>query len=180
MRLSRSCRRRSTGLFGLELSLIAAAVLAATPARVVGEGSYLGSYGDWEAHVYRIDPAEVRCALRALHPAIIEAEIYWIFNTRNADRLPDGFLAVDRRIADGASDLAVVVDGRDRFALKIGDDGHGYSLASDAGSLIAAMRRGLTMDVIVTRRTAGRRVLTVSLIGFTRGSEAARAACFSR
>ena len=154
------------------------ALLLPVPASGQGGGSYIGSYSDWEAHVYRIDAGETRCALRALHPAILEAEIYWVFNTRHAERLPDGFLAVDRRVADGASQLAVIVDGEHRFALRLGADGHGYSLGSDAPRLMAALRRGLAMDVIIERRTSGRQVLPVSLLGFTRGTDAARKACY--
>lgn len=158
------------------LALIAAALVSA-PLRAQNAGSYIGSYLNWEGHVYRIDDSETRCAVRALHPAILDAEIYWIFNTRLRDRIPDGVLAVDRRIADGAAEIAVVVDGDQRFMLTIGDDGYGYSQGADADRLIRAMRRGIDMSVIVTRRTTGQQVLPVSLLGFTRGSDAARAAC---
>lgn len=158
------------------LTLLAATV-SSNPIRAQTAGSYIGSYSNWETHVYRIDDVETRCAVRALHPAILEAEIYWVFNTGLLDRLPDGFLAVDRRIADGAAELVVVVGGEDRFALRVGDDGHGYSHGADAARLIRAMRRGIEMTVVVTRRTTGQQVLPVSLLGFTRGSDAARAAC---
>lgn len=173
--------RRQTALACAMLVILFAVILRpdSAVAQATGQdtGSYIGSFGNWEGHLYRIDVGETRCAIRALHPAILDAEIYWIFNTRLLDRLPDGFLAIDRRIADGAAEIAVIVDGEDRFALRIGDDGYGYSLRTDAVRLIAAMRRGIEMEVIVSRRTTGRQVLPVSLLGFTRGSNAARRAC---
>ena len=158
------------------IALLAVALLS-VPARAQQDGSYIGSYGNWEARVYRIDDSETRCAVRALHPAILDAEIYWVFNTRLVDRLPDGFLALDRRVADGAAEIVAVVDGKDRFTLRVGDDGHGYSLGADAARLIAAMRRGIDMEIVVSRRTTGLQILPVSLLGFTRGSDAARRAC---
>ena len=157
--------------------LTALALLAGMPAWAQDGGSYIGSYSDWEGHVYRIDASETRCALRAVHPAILDAEIYWVFNTRHADRLPHGFLAVDRRVADGARELVVVVDDRHRFTLRIGADGYGYSQDADAERLIAAMRRGIAMEITILRRTSAPQVLPVSLLGFTRGSNAARWAC---
>ena len=158
------------------IALLTIALLT-TPARAQQTSSYLGSYGNWEAHIYRIDELETRCAVRALHPAILDAEIYWVFNTRLVDRLPDGFLALDRRVADGAAEIVAVVDGKDRFPLRVGEDGHGYSLGADAARLIAAMRRGIDMEIVVSRRTTGQQTLPVSLLGFTRGSNAARRAC---
>ena len=149
----------------------------ARPAGAEESGSYAGSFGNWEAHIYRLEGGETRCALRALHPAILEAEVFWVFNTRHAARLPDGYLALDRRVADGAAGLAAVVDGGPAFALRIGEDGFGYNRDADAGRLIAAMRRGLSMAITVERRTAARQVLTVSLLGFTRGTDAMRRAC---
>jgi hypothetical protein len=165
----------TTVLVVLAAILSPKAASAQTP--VQDGNSYIGSFTNWEAHIYRIDNQETRCAVRALHPAILDAEIYWVFNTRHFDRLPDGFLALDRRVADGAFEIAVVVDGKDRFALRVGDDGHGYSQGVDAERLIGAMRRGIAMEVVVTRRTTGQQILPVSLLGFTRGSNAARRAC---
>lgn len=156
--------------------VLLAAWAAAGPSWAQG-GSYIGSYSDWEGHVYRIDATETRCALRAVHPAILEAEIYWVFNTRHAERLPHGFLAVDRRVADGARELEAVIDGRQRFTLRIGADGYGYSRDADGARLIAAMRRGTAMEVTIRRRTADPQVFPISLLGFTRGSNAARRAC---
>ena len=175
-RLSPSPVGPGRGLIAV-LALLAA-LLVPVPLQAQTGGSYIGSYWNWEAHVYRLDGEETRCAVRALHPAILEAEIYWVFNTRHSQRLPDGFLAVDRRVADGASELAVVIDGGDRFALRVGSDGYGYSLDDDAARLLAAMRRGIEMDIVLRRRTTGERVIPVSLLGFTRGSNAARGACY--
>ena len=167
--------RRAAALAGAILTLLV--MLAAVPAAAQGGTSYIGSYSDWEGHVYRIDGAETRCALRAVHPAILEAEVYWIFNTRHRDRLPHGFLAVDSRVADGAHELEVVIDDLHRFPLRIGADGFGYSLDDDAARLIAAMRSGIAMEITIHRRTSADQTLPVSLLGFTRGSDAARRAC---
>lgn len=170
-------RSNSRQIKMIAILAMVAGLIAAPPARAQDSGSYIGTYSDWEGHVYRIDGSETRCALRAVHPAILEAEIYWVFNTRLADQLPLGFLAVDRRVADGARELEAVIDGSERFALKIGSDGYGYSRDADAPRLLAAMRRGIAMEIIVRRRTAAPQVLPISLIGFTRGSNAARHAC---
>lgn len=174
---TRPRQRRSVLTVATTALIVLAAILPTKAAPAQDGGSYIGSFSNWEAHIYRIDEGETRCAVRSLHPAILDAEIYWIFNTRHFDRLPDGFLALDRRVADGAPDIAVVVDGEDRFALRVGEDGHGYSQGADAERLIDAMRRGIEMDVIVSRRTTGQQILPVSLLGFTRGSNAARRAC---
>ncbi len=165
--------RKAPGLAALALL----ALLACMPAGAQDGGSYIGSYSDWEGHVYRIDASETRCALRAVHPAILDAEVYWVFNTRHADRLPHGFLAVDRRVADGARELVAVVDDRQSFTLRIGADGYGYSQDGDAERLIAAMRRGIAMEITILRRTSAPQVLGISLLGFTRGSNATRQAC---
>lgn len=167
--------RRAAVLAGAILTMLV--TLAATPAAAQGATSYIGSYSDWEGHVYRIDAAETRCALRSVHPAILDAEIYWVFNTRHRDRLPHGFLAVDNRVADGASELEVVIDGLHRFTLRIGADGFGYSRDDDAARLIAAMRSGIAMEITIRRRTEAPQILPISLLGFTRGSDAARRAC---
>ena len=159
------------------LLVLLAAWTAAGPSWAQGGGSYIGSYSDWEGHVYRIDATETRCALRAVHPAILEAEIYWVFNTRHAERLPDGFLAIDRSVADGARELEAVIDDRHRFTLRIGADGYGYSRDEDAARMIAAMRRGIAMELTIRRRTADPQVFPISLLGFTRGTDATRRAC---
>ncbi len=164
--------RRTAGLL-----IVLAGLVTSLPGAAQQGGSYIGSYSDWEGHVYRIDAVETRCALRAVHPSILEAEIYWVFNTRHADRLPNGFLAIDRRVADGARTLDAVIDGGERFELRVGDDGYGYSRDADAARLFAAMRRGIAMEVTIRRRTAAPQVFPISLIGFTRGSNATRRAC---
>ncbi len=169
-------RCRAAWQFAVAVAVLAAILLPA-PTRAQDGGSYIGSYSNWEAHIYRIDDAETRCAVRALHPAILDAEIYWVFNTRLFGQLPDGYLALDRRVADGAAKITAVVDSDREFELRVGDDGHGYSRAADAARLIDAMRRGITMEIVVSRRTTGQQILPVSLLGFTRGTNAARRAC---
>ena len=166
------------------LGLVAAVGLTATAAAALaqsGSPSYVGSYGNWEGHIYPISEDETRCAVRSVHPAIVEGEIHWVFNTLHADRLPDGFLAVDPRLLGRAASVSVVIDGRARFVLKRGRDGTGYSRDGDAAALLAAMRRGLAMQILVDDRdgdqAGDRRVLDVSLIGFTRGSDAVGAYC---
>ena len=162
----------------LRLALAVALASAAAPAAgQTGSPSYIGNFGNWEVHIYPIAEDETRCAVRSLHPSIVDGEVHWVFNTRHADRLPDGFLAVDPRLLDDAAEASVVIDDRARFALKRGRDGTGYSRDEDAGALLAAMRRGLEMEVILVDRTGKRRVLPVSLIGFQRGSDAAGAYC---
>ena len=167
------------GRFGRSLAaLVLAFICAWQPAGAQdGSGSYIGSYSDWEGHVFRLDAQETRCALRSVHPAILDAEIYWVFNTLYSDRLPNGYLAIDRRVADGARELEAVVDDRHRFMLRVGDDGYGYSRDEDAAEFIAAMRRGTSMVVTIRRRTEAPEILRVSLLGFTRGSNAIRRAC---
>lgn len=142
-----------------------------------GSPSYIGSFGLWEGHVYPISEDETRCAVRSLHSAIVEGEIHWVFNTRYADRLPDGFFAVDPRLMRDAAEASVVIDNRARFALKRGRDGTGYSRDEDAAALLAAMRRGIEMELLLIDAAGARRTLPVSLIGFRRGSDAARAYC---
>ena len=167
--------RRAAALGSVILTLLV--VLASAPAAAQGGSSYIGSYSDWEGHVYRIDGTETRCALRSVHPSILEAEIYWVFNTRHLDRLPHGFLAVDSRVADGAHRIEAVIDDLHRFSLRIGADGFAYSLDGDAARLIAAMRSGIAMKITIHRRTSASQILPISLLGFTRGSDAARRAC---
>lgn len=166
------------------LGLVAVVGLIATAAPAAaqsGSPGYVGSFGNWEGHIYPISEDETRCAVRSVHPAIVEGEIHWVFNTRHADRLPDGFLAVDPRLLGDAADVSVVVDDRARFALKRGRDGTGYSRDGDAAALLAAMRRGLEMQILIDARDGDRagerRVLMVSLIGFSRGSDAVGAYC---
>ncbi len=161
------------------IALLATTVPAGAP-RAQDAGRYVGNYGSWEARAYTVDGSETRCAIRALHPAILEGEVFWIFNTRHAKALPDGYLAVDRRLAASAASVALVVDGEKSFELRTAEDGFAYNLAADAAELMRWLRRGIEMDVVLADNTGGRLVLPVSLIGFTRGSDAARAICFGR
>ncbi|NNG04685.1 MAG: hypothetical protein HKM95_11360 [Inquilinus sp.] len=156
---------------------IGVAAAFSSAAAQFGSPSYIGSYGNWEAHVYPIAEDETRCAVRSLHPAIIEGEVHWVFNTRYADRLPDGFLAVEPRLMRQAVEAAVLIDDRARFALKRGQDGTGYSRDEDTATLLAAMRQGIEMDLLLIDDAGGRRLLPISLIGFRRASDAARSYC---
>ena len=147
------------------------------PSQMHADDSFLSIHANWEARVFAGATDRRRCAARALHPAISDGEIFWVFNTAHSERLPGGYLAVDRRLVGEGLGGRAVIDGAESFALRTAGDGVAYNRAADAAQLFEAMRRGLDLEVILDRGGGDRRVLVVSLRGFTRASAAARAAC---
>ena len=143
----------------------------------IGDDTYLAFHSFWEARRYATEDGETRCAVRAIHPAITEGEIFWIFNTAHRNALPHGFLSLDPRFGLQHTAGHAIIDGADRFVLRIGGDHSIYNRAEDAESLLAAMRNGMEMSLILIREQGGRRELPLSLAGFTRASNAARTAC---
>ena len=143
----------------------------------VEDDTFLAFHSFWEARRFAAESGGSRCAVRAIHPAITQGEIFWIFNTDHRETLPHGYLSLDPRLGHRSAAGHAIIDGTERYLLKIGDDHSIYSRAEDAESLLAAMREGMQMSVILTPEQGERRELPLSLAGFTRASNAARAAC---
>jgi len=163
---------------GLIVAAVLLAVgLAVAPARA--EGEYVGTYRNWETRVYAAEgqTSGRRCAARAFHPAITEGEVFWVVNTARLDDRPLGYLAVDPRLMIDAAAARVRIDDGPIYLLDAAPDGWGYNRRDDAEVLFAGMREGLEMTVEVDRGDAPVRRLTLSLLGFTLASRAARQAC---
>lgn len=159
------------------LGAVALAPLAS--AQAVGQGNgYVATYQDWEVRRLAAEAGGAPlCAARALHPAVLEGEIFWVFNPDRADSLPHGYFTVDWRLffrAEGGR--IAIADGPD-FALRQGRDRVGYNHPEEAGALLAALRAGLDMVVTIDGPDVVQRDLPVSLRGFTRATDAARRAC---
>lgn len=161
------------------LTLGAALVAPLASAQAVGPADgYLATYQNWEARrLVAEEGAAPLCVARALHPAILDGDIFWVFNPAVADRLPGGYLAVDWRLFFRAEGGAAAVDDTPAFVLRRGSDSAGYNRPEDADALIAAMRRGVEMRVRIDGADGQGREIAVSLLGFTRASEAAGRAC---
>ena len=145
--------------------------------RTRADDSFLSIHADWEARAFAAASERPRCAARALHPAMTDGEIFWVFNTEHRETLPHGYLSIDRRLVEEADGAQAVIDGEARFSLRFAEDRVAYSRPADAARLFEAMRRGLDMEVVIDRRDGQSRALALSLRGFTRASDAARAAC---
>ena len=162
--------------FAIGLALILP--LIAVASRGVAEDTdYLGIFGNWEARVFRSDDNAQQCAARALHQALVDGDVLWIFNTASRDTLGDGYLAVDRRLGAGARSAHIEIDDGRRFRLLRGHDLHFYNDEDDGPEILSAMRRRLALSLVLDAEGPQAVYIPVSLIGFTRASAAARLAC---
>ncbi len=166
-------RRLATGFLVLAASLTGFVGVASA------QDGFLGSAWAWEAHASRLPDGDRRCVLRALHDAMGDGDLMWVFDPAQADSVPDGFLVVDRRLADGATAAALSVTPGDTYRLVRADDLHFYSRIADADRLFTELKRGASAELTLRRGGAAddARTLPFSLIGFTAASTIARTAC---
>ncbi len=165
------CRQVAIGL-ALILPLVAAA------SRGIAEDTgYLGIFGSWETRVFQSEDNAQQCAARALHSALVNGDVLWVFNTASRDTLHDGYLAVDRRLVADARSAQIVFDDGRRFQLMRGHDLHFYNAAVDGPEILSAMERRLALSLVLDAQAPRAVSIPVSLIGFTRASGAARQAC---
>ena len=166
--------RRRHVVLGLALIL---PLVAAASRGIAEDTNYLGIFGSWEARVFQSEDEAQQCAARALHPALVDGDVLWIFNTASRDTLSDGYLAVDRRLGAGAGSAHIEIDDGQRYRLLRGHDLHFYNAARDGPAILSAMRRRLTLVLVLDAEGPQPISIPVSLIGFTRASTAARLAC---
>ena len=148
--------------------------LSAQPA----DDGFLVVAQDWEARrLTSPDAVSPRCAVRAYHPWLDAGEVMWVFDPAVADRFPNGYLFVDRRLAtpDAVVD-AVAQDGR-IFRLPRAHDRHAYSRSGDSGDLFESMRRDFSLTLAIASPASGEQNLILSLLGFSRAADTAAAAC---
>lgn len=167
--------RRTLVLASATLAPVLCGLGLLTVAPAGAAGGLLGTWRNWEARVYETPDGATRCAGRAFHPAILDGEVFWIFNPKLEAR-PEGFLAIDPRLATPGSDVTVIVDDGGRWALREAGNGWFYNDPASAEALYRAMRQGLEMTVAIGGPAQSRRI-EVPLTGFTRATEAAAEAC---
>lgn len=161
---------------GLALTLALPAGLA--PTLAVADETLLGAAGAWEARTAEVPEQGRRCLLWAIDPVIADGDVFWIFDPAHGEHLPDGFLVVDRRLAMGAAAVTLSVDQDSAVALQLADDLHFYSPTAESGALYRELRRGLLAEITFVGDSAtADRTIRLSLVGFTRTSDMARAAC---
>lgn len=164
------------GRVGRLLPPLMVLVCIAGAGAAAGETAYLGLFGKWEAREYTDPDGSRQCAVRAIHPDLVDGDILWVFNTGARERMPHGYLAVDRRLAGDALGAAVALDDGQLFPLQRGNDLHFYNSAADAEAILAGFQRGYTATVRLEGADGGGEI-RLSLIGFTRAVAAAREAC---
>ncbi len=171
---ARAGHRRRHVVIGLALIL---PLIAAASRGVAEDNSYLGIFGNWEARVFQSEDDGRQCAARALHAALVDGDVLWVFNTASQSTLHDGYLAVDRRLGAGASSAHIEIDDGRHFPLLRGHDLHFYNAAADGPEILSAMQRRLALSLVLDMEGGQAVSIPVSLIGFTRASDTARLAC---
>ena len=84
---------------------------------------------------------------------------------------------MDPRFLPTGGTITVTIDGERSFSLAPAADGYAYSDPADDEALLTLMRDGLVMTVQIAGTGAPIRRIEVSLLGFTRATDAVRAAC---
>ena len=138
--------------------------------------AFIGTFQAWDVRVADTEDGRI-CAARALHPGLDQGEIFWAFNTALADSQPDGYLATDPRFLPTGGTIDVIVDDKIRVTLTPAEDGYAYATPAEDSALFPLMRAGLVMVVQVMPDGGPRQTIDVSLLGFTRATDAALAAC---
>jgi len=146
------------------------------PARAQDAVVFVGTFQDWDVRTTQTPDGRI-CAARALHPEIGIGDILWAFNTARADNQPVGYLALDPRLLRAGDVIRVSIDDEQSFSLRPAADGYAYSEPADDISLYDLMREGLSMTVQIVAVDGSKRDIVVSLLGFTRATDAVRDAC---
>lgn len=136
---------------------------------------FVGTFGSWDVRTAQTPDGQI-CAARALHPEIRFGEIFWAYNTALADGQPVGYLAIDPRLLSSSDRVQVTIDGEAGFSLSRAEDGYAYSQPEDDERLFTLMRQGLAM-VVQFPGDGADSAIDVSLIGFTRATDAALTVC---
>ena len=138
--------------------------------------TFVGTYQDWDVRAEERQNGTI-CAARSLHPELTSGDIFWAFNTAIVDDQPNGYLALDPRFLPTGGSVTITIDDEARFSLVQGADGYIYAALEDDSEIFSLMRNGLEMIVRISPRDQSTWELPVSLLGFTRASDAALAAC---
>lgn len=162
---------------GVRFSAICVLFAVVSTGAAAAEIGYLGLFGQWEAREFEDADGTQQCAVRAIHPDLVEGDIIWVFNAGARDRFPHGYLAVDRRLAGSATAVRVETDDGGRFDLVRGNDLHFYNAVADTQALFAAMVRGYRATVVLAHGDSPPTMIPLSLIGFTRAADVSREAC---
>ena len=160
----------------LILILFPVLVPMASSAQVDDDG-FLAVAQDWEARrLPDTDPASGRCAARAYHPRLGAGEVMWIFDPAVMDAYPKGYLVVDRRLTTADAPVSAILENGRAIRLPFGHDLHAYSPSDDSPGLFESMRRDLVLT-LVTGPAADGQPMAISLLGFSRATDVAAAAC---
>jgi len=138
--------------------------------------AFVGTFQDWDVRTENTSGGRI-CAARALHPDLTDGDIFWSFNTALADGQPVGYLAFDPRFLPSGGSITVTIDDEESFVLSQAADGYVYAAQADENALFALMRQGLVMVAQINPFGSSGRTIPVSLLGFTRATDAAQAAC---
>ncbi|MEM7446154.1 MAG: hypothetical protein AAF414_22735 [Pseudomonadota bacterium] len=145
-----------------------------TPARA--SIAFIGTFGDWDVRTEDQAVGQI-CAARALHPELGLGDIFWAFNTASSASDPSGYLALDPRFLPNGGTASITIDGEVSFDLSQAADGYIYASPANDLEIFSLMRSGLDMLVEVSPNGEAVWNLEVSLLGFTRATDAARVAC---
>lgn len=137
----------------------------------------VGTYGDWDVRTYDMGNGERRCAARAIHPQLIQGNLFWIFNTGNRDKLPEGYLSIDSGLLGNGARWELEIDGGDSYPLAPSIDGNAYNLPEETTALLAELRAHWRMTLVVSASDGTRQEVPVSLAGFSRAVDTARREC---
>ena len=160
----------------LILILFPTLVPTASSAQSADDG-FLAVAQDWEARrLPDTDTGSGRCAARAYHPRLDAGEIMWVFDPGVMDAYPKGYLVVDRRLTTADASVSAILENGWSIRLPPGHDLHAYSPSGDSPGLFEAMRRDLTLTLVLGP-AAGGQPLAISLLGFSRATDVAAAAC---
>lgn len=159
------------------LAFALAAVLAASPAAAQGQSHHRNTYGAWDVFVGVTDGEPTRCLARSIDAAAASFDIFWVYDTVVAERLPDGQLVADPRLLPFGGDARAIIDGAQTVDLVQGLDGFVRVSAENAAELAGAMREGIDMLVEADGDDGVRREVELSLLGFTAASEQAVRLC---
>ncbi len=149
-----------------------------SPSAQQADDGFLGVSQDWEARRLSDDAtAAPRCAARAYHPQLDAGEVLWVFDPGRTDPYPQGYLAVDRRLMAADATVTVILEDGRTLDLLRGHDRHAYSRPGDSPSLFESMRADLVLTLAIGAPSADGQRLSISLLGFSRATDMAKAAC---